>query len=252
MVEIIILSIVQGITEFLPISSSAHLILISKYFNFSNENLTLDVSLHLGSLLAIILYFRKELLDFVNNKKLFFKIILSSIPVMIFGFLLIKLNLIDSLRNYKVIGWSTIIFGIVLFYCDQLKVKKSFNKDFNYMTALYIGLFQVLALIPGASRSGITMSGARFFNFNRVTAAKISFLLSIPTLGAASLFNIQQLIIEKNFSFSLLNLLGVCLSFVFSYITIKFLIKFLKEFSLISFVIYRIILGLVILFYAYL
>jgi undecaprenyl-diphosphatase len=252
MAEIIILSIVQGITEFLPISSSAHLILISKYFNFSNENLTLDVSLHLGSLLAIILYFRKELLDFVNNKKLFFKIILSSIPVMIFGFLLIKLNLIDSLRNYKVIGWSTIIFGIVLFYCDQLKVKKSFNKDFNYMTALYIGLFQVLALIPGASRSGITMSGARFFNFNRVTAAKISFLLSIPTLGAASLFNIQQLLIEKNFSFSLLNLLGVCLSFIFSYITIKFLIKFLKEFSLISFVIYRIILGLVILFYAYL
>jgi len=252
MAEIIILSIVQGITEFLPISSSAHLILISKYFNFSNENLTLDVSLHLGSLLAIILYFRKELLDFVNNKKLFFKIILSSIPVMIFGFLLIKLNLIDSLRNYKVIGWSTIIFGIVLFYCDQLKVKKSFNKDFNYMTALYIGLFQVLALIPGASRSGITMSGARFFNFNRVTAAKISFLLSIPTLGAASLFNIQQLVIEKNFSFSLLNLLGVCLSFIFSYITIKFLIKFLKEFSLISFVIYRIILGLVILFYAYL
>ena len=252
MVEIIILSIVQGITEFLPISSSAHLILISKYFNFSNENLTLDVSLHLGSLLAIILYFRKELLDFVNNKKLFFKIILSSIPVMIFGFLLIKLNLIDSLRNYKVIGWSTIIFGIVLFYCDQLKVKKSFNKDFNYMTALYIGLFQVLALIPGASRSGITMSGARFFNFNRVTAAKISFLLSIPTLGAASLFNIQQLIIEKNFSFSLLNLLGVCLSFVFSYITIKFLIKFLQKFSLISFVIYRIFLGLIILFYSYL
>ena len=252
MLEVIILSIVQGITEFLPISSSAHLILISKYFNFSNENLTLNVSLHLGSLLAIILYFRNELFDFINNKKLFFKIILSSIPVMIFGFLLIKLNLIDSLRNYKVIGWSTIIFGIVLFYCDQLKVKKSFNKDFNYMTALYIGLFQVLALIPGASRSGITMSGARFFNFNRVTAAKISFLLSIPTLGAASLFNIQQLLIEKNFSFSLLNLLGVCLSFIFSYITIKFLIKFLKEFSLISFVIYRIILGLVILFYAYL
>jgi len=252
MVEIIILSIVQGITEFLPISSSAHLILISKYFNFSNENLTLDVSLHFGSLLAIVLYFRKELLDFINNKQLFFKIILSSIPVMVFGFLLIKYNLIDNLRNYKVIGWSTIIFGVVLYFCDQLKVKKSFDKDFNYITALYIGLFQILSLIPGVSRSGITMSGARFFNFDRVNSAKISFLLSIPTLGAASLFNIQQLIIEKNFTFSLLNFLGVCLSFLFSYITIKFLLKFLQKFSLVSFVVYRIFLGLVILFYAYL
>ena len=95
MLEVIILSIIQGVTEFLPISSSAHLILVSEYFNFNNQNLTLDVSLHFGSLLAIIFYFKKELLDFVNNKKLFFKIILSCLPVMIFGFLLIKLNLID-------------------------------------------------------------------------------------------------------------------------------------------------------------
>ena len=251
MIEVIILSIVQGITEFLPISSSAHLILISKYFNFSNENLTLDVSLHLGSLLAIILYFRKELLDFINNKQLFFKIILSSIPVMAFGFFLIKLNLVDHLRNYKVIGWTTIIFGLLLYFSDQVKIKKNINHDFKYSTALYIGFFQILSLIPGVSRSGITMSGARFFNFNRIDAAKISFLLSIPTLGAASLFNIQKLIIEKNFSISLLNLLGIFLSFLFSYITIKFLIKFLKEFSLLSFVVYRLILGFIILVYAY-
>jgi len=172
--------------------------------------------------------------------------------VMIFGFLLIKFNLIDHLRNYKIIGWSTIIFGVVLYYCDQLKIKRSFNKDFNYSAALYIGLFQILSLIPGVSRSGITMSGARFLNFDRVNSAKISFLLSIPTLGAASLFNVQKLIIEKNFSFSLLNLFGVCLSFLFSYITIKFLIKFLQKFSLISFVVYRVILGLIILFFTYL
>ena len=144
MVEVIILSIVQGITEFLPISSSAHLILISKYFNFSNENLTLNVSLHLGSLLAIIFYFKKELFNFINNKQLFFKIILGSIPVMIFGFFLIKLNLIDYLKNYKVIGWSTIIFGILLYFSDRVKVKKSINHDFKYRTALYIGLFQIL------------------------------------------------------------------------------------------------------------
>ena len=251
MLEVIILSIVQGITEFLPISSSAHLILISKYFNFSNENLTLDVSLHLGSLLAIILYFRNELFDFINNKKLFFKILLSSIPVIVFGFFLIKLNLIDHLRNYKVIGWSTVIFGFVLYFSDRVKIKKTISHDFKYSTALYIGIFQILSLIPGVSRSGITISGARFFNFDRIDSAKISFLLSIPTLSAASLFNIQKLIIEKNFSISLLNLLGVLLSFLFSYITIKFLIKFLKKFSLFSFVVYRIILGFIILIYAY-
>jgi undecaprenyl-diphosphatase len=251
MFEVIILSIVQGITEFLPISSSAHLILISKYFNFSNENLTLDVSLHLGSLLAIILYFRNELFDFINNKKLFFKILLSSIPVIVFGFFLIKLNLIDHLRNYKVIGWSTVIFGFVLYFSDRVKIKKTISHDFKYSTALYIGIFQILSLIPGVSRSGITISGARFFNFDRIDSAKISFLLSIPTLSAASLYNIQNLIMEKNFSISILNLLGVLLSFLFSYITIKFLIKFLKEFSLFSFVVYRIILGFIILIYAY-
>jgi len=251
MVEVIILSIVQGITEFLPISSSAHLILISKYFNFSNENLTLNVSLHLGSLLAIIFYFKKELFNFINNKQLFFKIILGSIPVMIFGFFLIKLNLIDYLKNYKIIGWSTIIFGILLYFSDRVKVKKSINHDFKYRTALYIGLFQILSLIPGVSRSGITISGARFFNFSRVDSVKISFLISIPTLMAASLYNVQNLIVEKNFSVSLLNLLGVFLSFFFSYITIKFLIKFLQEFSLTSFVIYRLILGSIIIIYAY-
>ena len=251
MFEVIILSIVQGVTEFLPISSSAHLILISKYFNFNNENLTLDISLHLGSLLAIIFYFRKELLNFMSNKKLFFKIILSSLPVMIFGFFLIKLNLIEHLRNYKVIGWCTIIFGIFLYFCDQQKVKKVINKDFKYSTAAYIGFFQVLSLIPGVSRSGITISGARFFHFKRVDSAKISFLLSIPALSAVSLFGIQKLITTNNLYISSLNLLGIVLSFLFSYITIKFLVKFLQKFSLVSFVFYRIVLGCIILFYAY-
>lgn len=251
MLEVIILSAVQGITEFLPVSSSAHLILVSKFFNFSNMGLTLDVSLHLGSLLAILVYFREELSNFVVNKKLFLKIIVGSIPVMVFGFFLIKLNLIYYIRDYKIIGWSTIVFGIFLYYCDKTKMQKSINKNFNYFTALYIGFFQVLSLIPGVSRSGVTISAARFFNFNRVDSVKISFLLSIPTLCATSLFGIQKMITEKDPYLSSLNILGIFLSFVFSFLTIKFLIKFLKKFSLTSFVIYRIFLGLVILIYAY-
>ena len=121
MLEVIILSIVQGITEFLPVSSSSHLILVSKFFSFNNESLTLDVSLHLGSLIAIIFYFRKDLLNFINNRVLFLKILISSIPVIIFGFLLIKLQLLDYLRNYKVIGWATIVFGVHL-YLRQIPI----------------------------------------------------------------------------------------------------------------------------------
>jgi len=251
MLEVFILSVVQGIAEFIPVSSSAHLILISKYFNFENSSLSLDLSLHFGSLLAILYYFRKDLFNFIHNRQLFLKIILSSLPVVFFGFILVKFDLIDYLRNYKIIGWSTIVFGFFLYFTDKFIAVKSMKKDFNYRNAFYIGCFQILALIPGASRSGMVMSGARFFNFKRVDAAKISFLMSIPILSAVSIFNTQQLIIKNNFNVSFLNLSGVFFSFLFSYLTIRFFIDFLQKFSLTSFVIYRIILGSVILIYAY-
>ena len=251
MLEVIFLSVVQGVTEFLPVSSSAHLILVSEYFNFTDNNLTLDLNLHLGSLLAIVYYFKKDLLDFIKNKALFLKIIISSLPVIIFGFLLIQLNLIDYLRGYKIIGWTTIIFAVLLYLSDLMKIKKTIKLDFKYSTALYIGFFQILALIPGVSRFGITITGARFFQFNRVDSAKISFLISIPTLTAASLYGFKSLIVEKNFEVSLLNFYAICLSFIFSFLTIKFFLNFLKKFSLLSFVIYRFILGSLILFYAY-
>jgi len=251
MAEIIFLSIIQGVTEFLPISSSAHLLLISNYFNFDNQSLTLDISLHFGSLLAIVFYFRKDLLNFVDNKILFLKILISSIPVMIFGFFLIKLNLIEYLRSYEVIGWSTIIFGVLLYFSDLRKEEKKINKDFKYTTALYIGLFQVLSLMPGVSRSGITITGGRFLNFCRFDSVKISFLISIPTLTMVSLYNLQILITEKNFLISKINFIGIVLSFLFSYLTIKYFLRYIERFSLTAFVVYRIFLGVVILLYVY-
>jgi len=250
MLEIIILSIVQGITEFLPISSSAHLILVSKYFNFNNANLTLYVSLHIGSLLAIITYFRKDIFNFIENKNMLLKIFISSIPTMIAGFLLIKYSLIDFLRDYKIIGWTTIIFGIFLYFSDLKKTTKIIKNDYNYKTAMYIGFFQVMSLIPGVSRSGITITGARIFNFGRIDSAKISFFMSIPILGVASIYNFKNLLIENNLVLSILNLYAVALSFIFSYLTIKFFLNFLKRFSLIYFVVYRILLGVLVLYYA--
>jgi undecaprenyl-diphosphatase len=251
MVEIIFLSIIQGVTEFLPISSSAHLILFSNYFNFNNQSLTLDISLHLGSLLAIIFYFKKDLLDFNNNKILFLKILMSSIPVMIFGLCLIKLNLIEYLRSYEIIGWTTIIFGVLLYFSDLKKTKNTIKKDFRYSTALFIGLVQILSLVPGVSRSGIVITGSRFLNFSRTDSLKISFLISIPTLAMISLYNLQILIVETDFEITKINFTGIILSFLFSYLTIKYFLNYIKKFSLTAFVVYRIFLGAIILFYVY-
>ena len=251
MIEIFILSLVQGITEFLPISSSSHLIILSEYFNFENQGLSVDVSLHIGSFIAVVFYFQKDVINFIKNKKLFFKIIIASAPLMIVGFFLVQTNFIEIIRNIEIIGWTTLIFGILLYFSDKFKLQNSIDKSFNYKSALFIGFFQILSLMPGVSRSGITITAARFFNFNREESAKISFLISIPTLAAVSFYNLNSLFLEKDFEISLLNLLCVVLSFIFSYLTIKYFLKFLKKFSLLSFVIYRVFLGLIIIIYAY-
>ena len=252
MIEIAILSLIQGITEFLPISSSSHLIIISEFFSFENQSLSIDMSLHIGSFFAVFIYFRKDILSFAKNKILFFKIMISSLPILVIGYLVIKFNLIDHLRNIKVIGWTTLIFGILLFLSDKFKLNKSINKNFTIKSAIYIGVFQVLSIIPGVSRSGITITASRFLNFNRFDSTKISFLLSIPTLGAVTLFGFYNIINSDNINFSLINIISIILSFIFSYLTIKYFLKFIKKFSFYVFIIYRTILGLLILALGYL
>ena len=250
MIEIFFLSIIQGITEFLPVSSSSHLILISNYIKFESQSLSIDVSLHIGSFFAVITYFRKDIYNLFINKDLFLKILISSIPVMIVGYLLVEFNLIEQLRNIKIIAWTTIIFGIILFVSDKFEMNNSINNNFNYKSAIFIGVLQILSLVPGVSRSGITISAARILKFNRYDSAKISFLLSIPTLAAVSLFGLRNLITSENLSFSILNMSSILLSFIFSLITIKYFLKYIKNFSLNIFVIYRIILGIILLIFS--
>ena len=199
MIEIFILSIIQGVTEFLPVSSSSHLIIISKYLNFENQSLSIDVSLHIGSFIAVITYFRKDIVNFIKNKELFFKIFLSSIPVMLTGFLLVKFELINQLRNLQVIGWTTIIFGILLYISDKFSVENKIDNNFTIKSAIIIGVLQIFSLIPGVSRSGITITAARILKFNRFDSAKISFFLSIPTLAAVSIFGFKNLYILLKF-----------------------------------------------------
>ena len=252
MIEIFLLSLVQGITEFLPISSSSHLVIISKYSGFENQNLSIDISLHIGSFLAVITYFYKDIINFIKNKELFLKIFIASIPVMIFGFFLIETNLIEKLRNIQIIGWTTLVFGILLYVSDKFKLKKIISTDLNYKSAIFIGFFQILSLIPGVSRSGISITAARFLNFKRVEAAKISFLLSIPTLGAVSAFGLKNTFTSQDMNISILNFVSIFLSYIFSLITINYFLKYIQKFSLNIFVIYRILLGLVLLAVAYL
>ncbi len=252
MIEVLILSIIQGITEFLPISSSSHLILISNYLNFENQSLSIDISLHIGSFIAVMTYFGKDIINYTKNKVLFLKIIISSLPIMFFGYFLIKYSLLDQVRTIKIIGWTTVVFGILLFISDKFKIDKRLDKNFSMKSAIFIGVFQILSLIPGVSRSGITITASRLLNFNRFDSAKISFLLSIPTLGAVTLFGLNSLIQSENINFSLLNLMSIVLSFMFSFFTIKFFLRYIEKFSLKVFVLYRIFLGIIILFIAYL
>ena len=252
MIEVLILSLIQGVTEFLPISSSSHLILFSKLTNFQNQSLSLDVSLHIGSFLAVITFFYKDLIKFIKNKDLFIKILISSLPVMVLGFFMVKIDLISELRNIKVIGWMTLLFGILLYLSDKFNMNKNIESNFTYKSALMIGFFQMISLVPGVSRSGITITAARLLKFNRYDAARISFLLSIPTLAVVSIFGIKNIVSAENMNISFLNLFSILLSFVFSLITIKYFLQYIKSFSLDIFVIYRVILGIVILAFAYL
>ena len=224
--------------------------MISNYFEYENQNLSIDVSLHIGSFFAVSAYFYKEILNFFENKLLFLKVFISSFPVMIVGFLLLKTGIIDKIRDLETIAWTTLIFGILLFYADKFEIKKSFSYNLNLKNILFIGLFQILALIPGVSRSGITITAGRLLNFNRFDSSKIAFLLSVPALAGASLLGLKD-IWYLGFDFSMLVLFSTICSFVFSYLTIKYFLIYVKKFNLTIFVIYRILLSLFLFFIIY-
>ena len=250
-VEILILSAIQGISEFLPISSFAHLVLVAKYFTFTNQSLLIDICLHLGSLIAIIFYFRRDIFSFIKNKNFLIKILVGTIPIIPVGYIFYQTGLIDQLRSLKVIGWMSLIFGILLYVSDKSKIVKKIDTGFTNKSAIFIGLFQVLALIPGVSRSGITITSGRMLGFDRYDSAKISFFLSIPALLAASILGIYNIYKEGSAELNFLIIIAVIFSFIFSYLTIAIFINFVKNFSLSIFIIYRIIFSLFLLTLVY-
>ena len=243
-IEVLILSAIQGISEFLPISSSAHLILVSSLYEFKSNSLLIDISLHLGSLFAIIYFFREELLNIKNNKKILSLIVLGSVPLFVVGYILYSTGIIYNLRNVKIIAWTTLVFGILLYIADKSRFDKKISTNLNFQTIFFISFFQVLSLIPGVSRAGITITAARILKFNRLDSSKISFLLSIPALLGASLIGFKDLF-NQSVDFNYLVIFAIISSFIFSFLTVKFFLIYINKFSMNVFVIYRIIIALI-------
>jgi len=252
--DILLLSFVQSATEFLPVSSSGHLILMEK-FGFSNQNLLMDISLHLGTLIAVLAFFYKDILNILKNfykknqeQKLLFHLIVATIPACILGYFFNDI-IETTLRSPIIIAFTSIFYGCLLWAADKFFPSQKSIKDIGLKEALIIGCAQALALIPGTSRSGITMTSARFLGLNRVDSAKFSMLLSIPVIALGAFY-----MLFKNASNGALtpeiisNLsIGIVSAGIFGLAAVWFLIRWLKTASFALFAIYRIILGIILL-----
>ncbi|MEM7666773.1 MAG: undecaprenyl-diphosphate phosphatase [Pseudomonadota bacterium] len=276
--QLLIIAVVQGITEFLPISSSGHLILIPYLTDFPDQGPLIDVAVHVGSLLAIIVYFFKDVVVLArggfasigignapSERKLFWWIVLGTIPAVLFG-LSIKLgafnslaetwfgitviddDLMASIRFTDLIAFNLITYGILLGIADWLGKELKDFEDMSWRDGLLVGLAQALAIIPGTSRSGVTMTAARALGYKRVEAARFSFLLSIPAVAGAGVLIVPE-IFEAGTELALDALIAGVLTFISAFLTMAFLMNFLKRASMLVFVVYRVAMGCALLYF---
>lgn len=266
-IQIIVLAIVQGITEFLPISSSGHLILLPEITGWADQGLVTDVMVHVGSLFAIIVYFWRDVLRLIKggfelvlfrwnpDSRLAAYIILGTIPAVAFGLFLKEIGFLDMIRSdqnlkLQVVAWTAIIYGILLYVTDRYGLRVNTLADMRMAPALIIGFAQALALIPGTSRSGITITAARALGYERSEAARFSFLLGIPAIAGAGLLTYMEFLSEgKPMPPEALYAAGM--TFFSALAAIAFLMAMVKRMSFLPFVIYRLILGVVLLAFAY-
>ncbi|WP_111639563.1 undecaprenyl-diphosphate phosphatase [Marinomonas shanghaiensis] len=262
--QIVFLAVIQGLTEFLPISSSAHLILPAQLLDWPDQGLAFDVAVHVGTLIAIVSYFRRDIMQIIvawcvsikdkqstPNSRLGWWIILATLPACVAG--LVFDGFIEShLRSLEVIAYTTIGFGVLLWLSDRYGTTTKTEHELGVKSVLFIGFAQALALIPGTSRSGITMTAARFMGFSRESAARFSFLLSIPLiLAAGGLKSIE--LVSSNMLVDWEGIfMGVVLSALSAYFCIYLFLKWLNTIGFFPFFVYRLILGLVLLGIVYL
>lgn len=258
------LALLQGITEFLPVSSSGHLILFSKFTSFPDQGLEIDVALHIGSIIAVMIYFWRDiwymivgmlksklLPDFkIYGSKVFYLVLIATIPALLCGAAL-KFMGTEELRSTKLIGWNILLYGLLLWVIDRMSLTALKIRNLEIKDAILIGLAQCLALLPGTSRSGITITMGRFLGMERREAAKFSMLLSIPTIVAAGLVEGYEIWQSGDMSLIFTAFDGVLYSFGFSLMAIFVLMQWLKKWSFFPFVVYRVALGTALLLDAY-
>ena len=257
-----ILALVQGITEFLPISSSGHLVLVPYAMQWQDQGLMLDVAVHVGTLGAVMVYAWREIGMMLTGfwkllrgrvdqgTRLMLQVILGSIPVVIAGYVIAKYAG-GMLRSVEIIGWTTLGFGLLLGLADRIGMTVRRLEHMSYGSALAIGMAQVLALIPGTSRSGITMTMARFLGFERADAARFSLLLSIPAIAGAGTLTGIDLWQSGDVSLTRDVLVAIGLSFASALVAITLMMAWLKHAGFMPFVVYRILLGALLLYLVY-
>ena len=261
LIQIIVLSLIQGLTEFLPVSSSAHLILGSKVFSWPDQGLVFDVATHLGTLLAVLVYFRNDLRKMLtswfvagkgneDSRKLGLILVVASIPAIVAGGLLHGW-VESSLRDVRVVAVSTIGFGLLLWWADARFAHKKQLAEMNLKSGLLIGLAQMLALVPGTSRSGITITMGRMLGFNADSAARFSFLLSIPIIAAAGAYGVLRMLMHDASIDWLQFSLAILLSALAGWLCIAAFLALLQRVGLFPFVIYRLALGVALLWYTF-
>lgn len=256
LIQIIVLALIQGLTEFLPVSSSAHLILGSKLFGWQDQGLVFDVATHLGTLFAVLIYFRADLVGMAracfgpvegenvrHNRDMVFYLAVASIPALVLGFF--AHDLVEFyLRDVRIIAWATIGFGLLLWMADVLGSRQRDLGGMNLKSAIFIGLAQALALIPGTSRSGVTITAGRFLGFTPESAARFSFLLSIPVIAAAGAFGAWRIFTGEAPINWLQFLIALLFAAAAGWVCIAAFLALLNRVGLMPFIIYRLILGL--------
>ncbi len=256
-----LLAVIQGLTEFLPISSSAHLVLLPIVMQWQDQGVVIDIAAHLGSLLAVVFYFRHDLSKLTtswlqsigtqnidDDARLAWNIFWATLPIFIVA-LFVQAYLLAYVRNAVVIGIASIVFAILLWVADKQGSKIRENKDLNLKDALLIGLAQTFALIPGASRSGVTMTAGMWLGLTRVEAARFSFLLAIPTILAASVYGAYKGMIQDTTIDWVLTLGVMACSAIVAFLCIDWFLKVVTKLGMMPFVIYRIALGGLLLFF---
>lgn len=262
--QLLLVAIIQGLTEFLPISSSGHLILLPTLTGGPDQGPAIDVAVHVGTLLAVVIYFRAEVLEATiglgrlargkvdtNGARTALLLIIATIPVLVAGLLFKVLGIEEALRSVAVIGWTMLIFGIVLYWADKTGQEKLRTNDWNLRDAIWMGLAQTIALIPGTSRSGITITAARKLGYDRTSAATLSMLMSIPTILASGALLSLDVIGQADWQLAQDASIAAAFAFVAALVALTLMMRLLRSVSFTPYVIYRVILGIILLIYAY-